>query len=337
MSDMEAFLPNFPQLKYLELQAHGMSDLVDGNRWQRLTSSLFKFNLIVKLQDSSYLESLDTFRTTFWLEEKHWYVAYQNKCLFSVPHFASNQIEIPIQSPVYSTVPDDIIIYNRITKVIINSVPVDTSIWFTNVKTLVFKCSISIDVLSSIVDLNQIEHLTILHIEDLSKLLPFEWRMPRLCQISIVKPVTIDMIRRVKHYQMKNIRKLEIAIKVQYYRFIIENVFILFPNIKHLSIRTSRIESIKSIVHIIDRFDYLSNLSLYSTYLTGNLNTIIYNNTKSIVYLSRRLTENNFTCRINSSSTSTAIYNVNWWIDVKVNVYFLYNKSIINIDLFIIL
>jgi hypothetical protein len=325
MSDMEAFLPNFPQLKYLELQARGMSDLVDGNGWQRLTSSLFKFNLIVKLQDFSDLQSLDTFRTRFWLEEKHWYVAYQNDCLFSVPHFSSNQIEIPIQSPVYSTVPDDIIIYNRITKVIINSVPVDTCIPFTNVKTLVFKCSISIDALSSIVDLNQIEHLTILRIEDLSKLLPFEWTMPRLCQISVVKTVTIDMIRRVKYYQMKNIRKLEIAIKIQYYRFIIENVFILFPNIQHLIIRASRIESIKSIVHVIDRFENLSNLSLYSYSLPANLNTIIYDNIKSIVYLSRRLTENNFICRINSSSTSTAIYNANWWIDAKVNVYFLHN------------
>jgi hypothetical protein len=318
MDDMTVFLQKCTGLKYLELEAHGMNNLADGNQWEMLTSSLIKFHFRFFIQNFSNFQSLDSFRTSFWLEEKHWYVASQNGCLFSIPHFPSNEIEISIESSIYSTAPGHIIICNHITEVIVNSVPIDISICFTNVKTLRLKSSISIDTLSSIINLNQIEHLTILSINDLLEFLPFECRMTRLYELRISTLVTIDMIRRFRNYHFEHIRKLYISIKVEYYRFMIENLFILFPNIEHLIIGVSKIESIKSIVYVIDRFSNLNHLSFYSFSLSPNVNTIICNNPKSIIYFSRRLTENNFTCRINRFMTSIPIYNINWWIDAKV-------------------
>jgi hypothetical protein len=212
MDEMEFFFSQFPYSKYLTLQTDAMGDLLDGYRWQVLTSSLTKFDFRINLRNSPVIDHLDSFRTSFWQEEKHWYVAYQNECLFSISHFVRTQIEIPNSSPICSTVPNLSMFYDRVTKLVVKSKSVNTNVYFNHIKKLVLKCSVSPDILPSIVDLSQIEHLILLSVDDLSKLFVFESMMPRLDELTISKIVSVDRIRRIENYEMKKVRKLYIPI-----------------------------------------------------------------------------------------------------------------------------
>jgi hypothetical protein len=102
---MERFLPNLSCLTHLTLHAKGSIDLVDGHRWERLSSGFtifnFKFNVIVQ----NTQQMLDSFRTSFWLREKLWYVAYENEYLFSVREFAPTDVVMPY-NPQLHTAPD---------------------------------------------------------------------------------------------------------------------------------------------------------------------------------------------------------------------------------------
>ncbi|CAF5069981.1 unnamed protein product, partial [Rotaria sp. Silwood1] len=70
MYQMEQFLPHLPHLKHFVFQAYATAEICDGYRWQLLTSSLITFNF--KFHASLVLseQTLDSFRSTFWLEEK---------------------------------------------------------------------------------------------------------------------------------------------------------------------------------------------------------------------------------------------------------------------------
>ena len=195
---METLLPQFPHLKYLTLQTNGSYDLIDGYRWQVLACSLIKFDFRISLEHFPDFPYLDSFQTSFWQEEKHWYVAYHNKCLFSVPHFTPIRMKNDNLSPILSTVPNISILYDGVTELVIKSVPVDTPVYFTHIKTLILKCSISTDILLPIIDLSQIEHLTLLSVDDLSKLFALECMMPRLYELTVSKIVTVDCIMKIE-------------------------------------------------------------------------------------------------------------------------------------------
>jgi hypothetical protein len=140
--------------------------------------------------DSSYslkLQSLDSFRSSFWLEEKRWYVAYQSGCLFSVPQFTLPENENPYQLPVYSTLPDITNIYNHVTKIFLGAPPVNNKIYFNNMKILVYRCSISFDVLSSILDPHQFEQLIVWSINDVLKFIRLKCTMLHLNNLTIAQ------------------------------------------------------------------------------------------------------------------------------------------------------
>src|SRR4051812_47088398 len=79
---LDQCLNNLSGLTHLTIKATGTLDLFDGLRWEifvrrrGLVKFNFKFNLSLNYicnQDQSSL--LEPFRSSFWLEEKHWYVA----------------------------------------------------------------------------------------------------------------------------------------------------------------------------------------------------------------------------------------------------------------------
>ncbi|CAF1287756.1 unnamed protein product, partial [Rotaria sp. Silwood1] len=127
MYQMEQFLPHLPHLKHFVFQAYATAEICDGYRWQLLTSSLITFNF--KFHASLVLseQTLDSFRSTFWLEEKRWFVAYQEHYLFSIPYFAPSDAAIPYKSSVYFTAPDNSVIYDHVTKVVVTKVPIQIS------------------------------------------------------------------------------------------------------------------------------------------------------------------------------------------------------------------
>ncbi|CAF4096923.1 unnamed protein product [Rotaria sordida] len=155
---------------------------------------------------------LKSFRSSFWLEEKRWFVAYQDYCLFSVPHFAPNHVDISQQLRIHSTAPDNKSVYDQINKITMKTAAIKHNHYFTHIKTLELKCSVSLKTVASIIDLNHIKHLTVLSLSDVLKFMPLEYVMPHFCELTIENNVTIDIIKQISHYRFLQIRKLEIAI-----------------------------------------------------------------------------------------------------------------------------
>jgi hypothetical protein len=98
MVQIEQLLHKLPRLKHLELEIKGDNDLVDGQRWEPLMSHLITFDF--RFQITNYPSSTinthipDSFRSLFWLEQKHWFVAFddQRSTIFTVPRFAPSNI-----------------------------------------------------------------------------------------------------------------------------------------------------------------------------------------------------------------------------------------------------
>ncbi|CAF1427784.1 unnamed protein product, partial [Rotaria sordida] len=120
---LEQSLNNLPLLTHLTIEATGTLDLLDGVHWEkylrrrRLIKFNFKFSLSLNLvcnQDRFSL--LEPFRSSFWLEEKHWYVAcykneWGNKCplIFSVPYVVPHSFAyLTTLYPPLSTAPSNV-------------------------------------------------------------------------------------------------------------------------------------------------------------------------------------------------------------------------------------
>lgn len=76
-------LSSFPQLGYLTVIANDLdSDMADGNAWAELLREVKHFDCKLQFCWNAFTEqsiNLDSFRTKFWLEEKQWFVHYEQK------------------------------------------------------------------------------------------------------------------------------------------------------------------------------------------------------------------------------------------------------------------
>jgi hypothetical protein len=102
MIQIEQFLSKMPNLLHFELDTQGYMDLIDGQRWESLVSNLivfnFRFHLLCLSSNCSEENILDSFRSLFWLEQKHWFVAYDgpySRQIFTVPRFAPKILICP--------------------------------------------------------------------------------------------------------------------------------------------------------------------------------------------------------------------------------------------------
>jgi hypothetical protein len=97
--------------------------------------------------------------------------------------------------------------------------------------------------------------------------------------------------------------------------YIIEELFRLFPFVQHLK-NNDYIQSEQTMIRLIDGFQYLLHASFHQSTLYNNNESIFCQNPNIIIQHSRRLTSDNFTCRIYHSSDNNLLYN--WWIDENV-------------------
>ncbi|CAF3936133.1 unnamed protein product [Rotaria sordida] len=137
INQLEEMMSNLPRLKHLILIANCNRDVVNGQRWQMILQHLITFNFMFYLSVSLESQDLDSFRTSFWLEEKHWFVACGRKNLYSVPHFYQTTADEDFQFPLCSTVSDNIIFYETINRLTLSSISNNTNHYFPHVQTLV--------------------------------------------------------------------------------------------------------------------------------------------------------------------------------------------------------
>ncbi|CAF0945030.1 unnamed protein product [Rotaria sp. Silwood1] len=127
MSRMNQFLSKMPRLLHFELRIddpmdvigdeqwtrwsrhsnadiEDANDIISGHQWKYLVPHLQTFDFRFCLLNRSDEKILDSFRSPFWLEQKQWFVAYDDyqssPCLFTVPRFAPKNI---IYSSDYNT------------------------------------------------------------------------------------------------------------------------------------------------------------------------------------------------------------------------------------------
>ncbi len=326
---MEDLLRQLLRLQHLTLITDGDDDIVDGYRWQALTASLSTFNFVFYY--TSFLDvddTLDSFRTSFWLKEKRWFVAQtqQERSVFSIPYFAQDEIEIPEPLHICSTAPNSTFLYNDVNKITINAAEIQHHHYFTRVETLELGSSILLKTLKSVMNLYQIKYLIIPSLNDLLIFMPLKNKMSRLNELTIKNTLTIDMIERIRSYRFEQIRTLEISISSVHSDYIIEELFRLFPSIKNLKI-TDYVESERTMIRLIDGFKHLSNASFHVRSSSNNRESSLHQNRNTIIQHSRRLIPDNFTCRIYDSSDNHLLYD--WWIDNYVSQFHILKSSLV--------
>jgi hypothetical protein len=91
---MEYLLSNLTYLQHLQLELLGSQDLFDGDRWQIFTQNLISFNFKFNGYYNLNRNVLESYRTSYRIEEKQWFVGYHNNSIFSIPYFAPNYIDM---------------------------------------------------------------------------------------------------------------------------------------------------------------------------------------------------------------------------------------------------
>ena len=244
MNEMARFLTNLPALKYFEILAMGSMDLFDGNRWKIVTRSLRTFNFRFSAQTRLFDDVLQSFRTAFWLQEKRWFVAYQDFSLFTVPHFTPKSIDLSQPLHIASTTPDPSFLDN----------------YLNGIETLELTHFISFETIASSVNVNAIKHLSVKSFDDMIRYSLWKNSMPQLRQLSIKNDLTLNSIARAQHYRFDQIHQLEINIYTKQSTPIIDKLSMLFPRLEQLTYR-SVVHSKETIVHSLNRFPHLTTIS----------------------------------------------------------------------------
>ncbi|CAF1217638.1 unnamed protein product [Adineta ricciae] len=160
-------------LKRLELDCYYSGDLLDGNQWEEFAAGLEKLDFqigFVRTDHESLCRIINSFRSPFWCEKKHWWVALIGNHICSIPKFSPTTVEIKSEDdffPVYSTAPLSVFfskVVHLLFRKFVNGFtrPIDyrfrqakgVRFWY---KTRVIKP----DVLSLFLDLHQIEEVEI--------------------------------------------------------------------------------------------------------------------------------------------------------------------------------
>jgi hypothetical protein len=305
---MEEFLSNLPNLKHLELITNCQSDFVDGQRWEMLTKHFRTFDFKFYLQFDVKSDDLDSFQTSYWVVEKCWQVVGDNCCLFTIPRFAPNHIEINKWSNTWSNEWS----IKSINTIHINAIPMNQFPRYTHIKKLYLNRSLSRSQILSMVELKELEYLSVLSLDDLLIFVPFESTIPNLYELTVTNTVAFHMIDQLQGYQLKQIRKLFISISNKNTDLILQELLYIFPHIEYLQY-VSDVCSMETMIRLIDGFVHLFNASFYSKYLLPEMQSNLYSN-------SCRLTENNFTYRVEHLIHDRPLHVTHWWIAAQVSL-----------------
>jgi len=301
MNDIEPMISNLPRLKHLELVGNFNKDVVDGHRWQMKVKSLvtfkFMFSLLVELES----QDLDSFRSSFWLEEKRWFVAFAEKRLFSVPDFAITETDKNFRLPLYSTVSDNRIFYECINKLKLIETPENIDHHFTHVQTLTLDCSIPLSILGNIVNLSGVQHLIFPSLKENFSVMLLINEMPSLRQI-LVRCNMRSFLKQFPCETIDKIQSLEINHPVDNVNdYSIEEVCTVFSNVKHL--RVNHICDTNQILDFLDRFKYLSTASFrYTSSSIVGVMEELHLKVQSDLDRTRCLQRLNYTYRFDSTS-----------------------------------
>jgi hypothetical protein len=268
MDDIERMMSNLPRLKHFELVANCHNDVVNGHRWQIKAKCLITFNFTFDLSAELEAQDLDSFRSSFWVEEKGWFVAYRRNSLFSVPRFNQTKAFQNFRIPLYSTVPNHKIFYQSVERLNIGEILGDQNHYFPHVKTLSIRRPILLPTIEKVVNLSYLQYL-ILHLSmENFPIMNLINQSPNMRQLALTHNVK-NFLKQVDGQTIEKIKTLEINNSLKKTdNYTVEKLSNVFPNIEHLHIAHTC--SIKHILDLLDRFKHLTTASFQYTSLFAN-------------------------------------------------------------------
>ncbi|CAF1411599.1 unnamed protein product, partial [Rotaria sp. Silwood1] len=314
MNEIEKFLINFPRLKHLELCTKSHIDLTNGHQWALLAKYWITLKFIFIITLHSIEKILDTFRTSFWIKEKHWFVAYDNNYLYTIPCSMYKHVDEFFQPPEYTTILKNATFYDNVKKLTLNYNLIDTCHRFMNITTLEIGCKyISVEILSAIVNLIGVKNLTLNTSMNKSNIKYLFNNMPHLQNLSIDTLMTeityehfqnsgrnfSDFLQKIKGLQFEQIRTLTIS---EYHiindSYTIHQLCHLFPYIERLHVSIGRLDHI---IQLINSFKYLSSISFTLKYLSNDEKEFYILKPELIIGRIRSLLMSTFAYQLNDS------------------------------------
>ncbi|CAF4618956.1 unnamed protein product [Rotaria socialis] len=300
MNHIENVMLNLLRLKHLQLQLINSDiNLADGQRWESVTSSLITFNFNFYIRLNEIERTLDTFRSLFWLQ-KRWFVAYEYWRLFSVPYFTNVHYQNSFQRFMHSTVIDDKTFLDNITTLELSRPLVDSEHYFPHVRTLIIINDIRLETLSSIIDINRVEHLILYF--------PITQALPNICHLlstDCLQKLSImsnpfRLLKQFRGMKFENIRTLEVKYDFEFgENYPIEELCSIFPRVERLHIRSI---NQATMIPMIDGFTHLSSASFYFDSLSNTNKEHWQVKPEWALYGARRLTNSSYICEYQDST-----------------------------------
>ncbi|CAF2513608.1 unnamed protein product [Rotaria sp. Silwood2] len=206
-------------------------------------------------------EVLDSFRSSYWQEEKCWFVAYNSKHLFSVPSFADRKVSNYFRPPIHSTTPNPTIYYDQITDLSLYQDSIKNWPRLKYVTTLELYCHIRHSILQTVFNLNRIQHLILSSSVDRSIVILTLNEMTNLRHISIWKNVP-RFLEYVRNLEMDQIRTVDLGgdFDIKDHN-IIDSLGSVFPRVERLRIPLNH--ACVCLDHLIDNLKYLAQVSFF--------------------------------------------------------------------------
>ena len=309
MAQIEQTLTTVPHLKHLELYTRCSLNVVDGHRWENISSSLTTLNFFFIINIEQVEDVLDTFRTTYWLEVKRWFVAFYHDRFFSIPRFADTYNTVDVYPIIHSTATNDNIVSNNVTELNLSKSLDYKTPYFPNVRTLELNESVRLETLLEIIPMKKITYLILSGpIVKSSSIVRYLSQLSNLHTLSIKNDLS-SFLNCAQEIRFEHIRTLVIdthwEVNDEHY---IRQLCHIFP-FTELLYTTSAHSSI--LVYLIDGFKHLSNVSFRCSMLSETERYHWSVKPEWAIYEARRLTIGKFICQFSFPY-------VHAWIDEQV-------------------
>jgi hypothetical protein len=302
---IELFLPKLHRLKHFELQVDcNDDDMIDARRWERLTKSFLTFNF--KFKTKYLFHNIKAFRTSFWLEEKHWLVVYLNDNLYTTPRFSPIKINTSDLVSITSKSSTAEIGYDHKTQLMLST---DDS-RFPDIKILKLDNEISIENLFHTVDLHQIKHLILSSNIGVSMFISVIPLMPFLNELTIAGHTIPFLFQVLQDNIIEQIRILNLSFCYFGNESMTKLLCHCFPSIQYLNV--SLISSNKDIVCFTQHYKNLLNASF-------GINSLLIKNKEYNLQEIQKIIENKYTCQIVYPSEQRTLSYVHIWLMEKVS------------------
>lgn len=315
-------MTHVPHLKYLELQTPTWPDVGNGYFLQRLVQSLIQFHFKFDALIIDIDRTLATFRTPFWLEDKHWFVGYLHNSLFSIPYFTPTHTTSSSLSSFHSTAPSHAFLSNYLHTLTFNGLPSIKYERLMHIKTLILTDNPNLlHRLQSNIDFHRVEHVIVLSFHQLATMIPLIDQMPQLTKLTIKENITMEMIERIRSYRLTQIRALELEKRLNDEEIdcIVEELFHLFPHLEQLRYK-STIESVARMLRLINGFPCLSNALFYADPLFFRKEEKFCRNPELIIEHLQDDTHHQTICRIYHSKNTQRPFSIHWTIEKPVRI-----------------